>query len=173
MPRVFGIVVLWSILAGPAARAGEGPSPKVPELQVLANYVGTWDATIASKQAPFSKGQVTATWTLDGRFVEQTGSLTSADGSNTLKVTTLMTYDTNKKAYRLWSFMSNGQVGEAEARWDPKTRTMIEIYHDGPITTTTTSTFPKDGVEKWKMVVTDPSQKVLNVLTGTNTRRSP
>jgi hypothetical protein len=37
--------------------AADGPAKDVPELQVLSNYLGTWDVAITSKDAPFTKGE--------------------------------------------------------------------------------------------------------------------
>ena len=88
--------------------ADDGPAKDVPELQALSSYIGTWDDAITSKDSPFTKGESTAQWILDGRFLQQSGSVTSADGAIVLKFTTLMTYDQEEKTYRTWSFLSNG-----------------------------------------------------------------
>jgi hypothetical protein len=166
--------MLIVLAAFPAAVFGddEGPARGVPELEALSNYIGMWDIAVTSRQSPFVKGQTTAKWILDGRFVEQTGYLTTSEGTNRLKVTTLMTYDSTKKAYRMWSFMSNGRTSEAEAKWDPAARTMTSVHRNGPMTTTTTANFAQDGVEKWKIIVTDQTKMVIQDMSGTNTRRA-
>lgn len=151
--------------------AQEGPAPHVPELKVLSNYIGTWDVSITSPDAPFAKGQSTAEWILDGMFVQQTGSLNSKDGSNVLQVRTLMTYDNQKKQYRMWQFASDGTFGEATGKWDAKTRTMTSIGHNDQNTTTTTAIVTEDGTEKWSIVTTNRNNQVVFEISGTNKRR--
>lgn len=152
--------------------AVDGPAKEVPELQALANYVGTWDVAITSKDSPFSKGESTATWILDGRFVQQTGVLKSDDGATVLKVTTLMTYDSEKKMYRMWSFLSNGATSEGTGTWDATTRTMTSTGRQGEATTTTTTaTFSDNGIEEWLFITKNRNNEVVGRFGGTNTRR--
>lgn len=151
--------------------ADDGPSQGVPELQALSNYVGTWDVDFTSANSPFTKGECTAKWILDGRFVQQTAHLVSADGNTSLKITTLMTYDQKERAYRMWSFISNGTTSESSGQWDPKNRTMTSINRDGDTTTTSTAKFPKDGIEEWTIVTTVESNQVVGEISGKNTRR--
>jgi hypothetical protein len=151
--------------------AVDGPAKDVPELQVLSNYIGTWDVAIASKDAPFTKGESTSTWILDGRFLQQTGVLKSDDGANVLKVTTLMTYDSERKTYRMWSFLSNGSTNEASGKWDAENRVMTSTSNQGGITTTTTAKFKENGIEEWTLVTTNQNKEVVGRFSGTNTRR--
>jgi hypothetical protein len=151
--------------------AEEGPAKDVPELEALSHYVGHWDVAITSKSLPFSKGEATAEWILDGRFVQQTGSLTSVDGKSPLKITTLMTYDPKEKTYRMWSFLSNGTMIEAAGQWDAQKRTMTSIHRGGTSTTTTTANFAKTGTEEWKIVTTNEKNEVVGEFSGINTRR--
>lgn len=151
-------------------RADDGPVNGVSELAALSNYVGTWDVAITSKDSPFTKGQSTAKWILDGRFVEQSGFIASADGGTILKVTTLMTYDQNEKTYRMWSFISNGTTSESTGKWDEKARTMTSIRRYGGTTTTITARFAENGTEEWSIVTTNQSNEVVANFAGTNTR---
>ncbi len=152
-------------------RAADGPAKDIPELQVLSSYVGTWDVAITSKDSPFTKGESSTTWVLDGRFVQQTGVLKSADGSNAIKVTTLMTYDTERKMYRMWSFLSSGSTSEAAGKWDEKTRTMTSTSRQDGTTTTTTAKFSDNGIEEWLFITTNQNNEVVGRFGGTNTRR--
>jgi hypothetical protein len=137
------------------------------ELQVLADYVGVWDASVPATQ---TTGEINATWVLKDRFVEQTGFLKNADGSIS-NMTTFLTYDQRRKVYRMISFMSNGMIGEAEATWDPATKTMTQVFRDPEVTTTMTGSFAEPGVEKWNMVATGADGRVLHRMSGINTRR--
>jgi hypothetical protein len=151
--------------------AADGPAKDVPELQVLSNYIGTWDVAITSKDSPFTKGESNAVWILDGRFVQQTGVLKSDDGTNAIKVTTLMTYDSERKTYHMWSFLSNGSTSDASGKWDEKNRTMTSTSNQGGTTTTTTARFTEDGIEEWMIVTTNQNKEVVGRFGGTNTRR--
>jgi hypothetical protein len=170
MTRHFS-VLLFAFVAcqTPAVFAGDGPAKDVPELQALSNYIGDWDVEITSKDSPFTKGEATAEWILGGRFVQQTGFLSSADGKTVLKITTLMTYDQKAKAYRMWHFLSDGATSEALGKWDAKKRTMTSVRSDGT-TTTTTASFTKNGIERWTIVTTNQNNEVVGKIGGTNTR---
>lgn len=165
------LLIAVTACSSAAACADDGPAKHVPELQALSSYIGTWDIAITSKDSPFSKGESTATWILDGRFVQQTGILESADGATVLKVTTLMTYDQERKAYRMWSFLSNGSTSEASGTWDAKNRTMTSISSQDGMKTTVTARFTENGHEEWMFVTTNQNNEVLGRFGGTNTRR--
>ncbi len=151
--------------------ADDGPAKDVPELQALSNYLGTWDVAITSQDSPFAKGESTSKWILDGKFVQQTGSVTSADGATVLKITTLMTYDQRKKAYRMWSFLSNGTATESSGKWDEKDQTMTSVRRGDGTTTTTTAKFAEGRIENWTIVTTNQNNEVVGTFSGTNTRR--
>lgn len=170
--HVAALVLAFTTCATTTVIAEDGPASGVPELEVLSNYSGTWDVAISTKDSPFTKGEATATWILDGRFLQQTGSVTSADGATILKITTLMTYDQEANAYRMWSFLSNGASAESSGTWDATTRTMTSVRRENDSTTTTTAKFTNDGHEEWKIVTTSQKNgEVLSELSGTNTRR--
>ena len=171
---VLGSMIVCLCSAGVAVAEDGGPSADVPELKVLDHYAGTWDVQIASKEFPFSKGQDSARWILDGRFLQQSGELRSQEGSAVLKVTTLMTYDPAGKVYRSWTFMSDGAAIESEGTWDPKARVMTSVSRkdgNGGFLTTTAD-FSEPGVETWKIVYTDRDGKVVSETSGKNTRRA-
>jgi hypothetical protein len=88
-----------------------------------------------------------------------------------IKVTTLMTYDRERKMYRMWSFLSNGSTSEASGKWDEKTRTMISISRQDGTTTTTTAKFGDNGIGEWLFVTANQNDEVVGRFGGTNTRR--
>jgi hypothetical protein len=167
------VFLLIALTAGQSAQvwATDGPAKDVPELLVLSNYIGAWDVAITAKDSPFTKGESTANWILDGRFVQQTGVLSSADGANVLKITTLMTYDPERKTYRMWSFLSNGSTSEGSGTWDEKNRTMTSTSNQGSTTTTTTAKFTENGSEEWMFVTTNQNKEVIGRFGGTNKHR--
>jgi len=170
----FSIAVLacvCSLLLTPAPAAGDGPASSVPELKALSHYVGTWDVDVTSDVTPYESGESTARWILGGRFLEQSGSIASADGKEVLEVKTLMTFDANENSYRMWTFTSDGESSEWTGTWDEGQRTMTSVRTGGGTTTTTTARFPKDGIEEWSMVLRDSGGEVLMELAGRNQRR--
>jgi hypothetical protein len=181
MNRFLAIVVFPCIAfaSAAAADAPQGPSKDVPELQVLTHWVGKWDIAMTVKpnadlpKGMQAKGVETTQWVLNGRFVEQTGSLELGDDAPGIKVTTLMTYDPRKGAYRSWQFFSTGVVREFEGRWDEKTRTMTSMSRDTESGTKATinATFAADGTETWRIIESNRDGKVVSETTGKNTPR--
>ena len=172
MSRLSVIPLCLSVcLTASALRAQDGPAADIPELKVLSHYVGTWDVLITSPDAGFTKGEATAKWILDGKFVQQTGSMTSPDGSRTFKMKTLMTYDKQAQKYRMWQFRSDGSTAQATGEWDEATRTMTSVERNDQFTTTTKAHMTQDGTEKWTIVAKDQNDKTVFQISGTNTRR--
>jgi hypothetical protein len=157
----------------------QGPAKDIPELDVLKHWIGVWDVEMNVKprgelpKGMHAKGTTTAEWVLGGRFVQQTGTLKSDDGSPPMHATTLMTYDPGKKVYRSWMFFSSGAVSESEGKWDEKSRTMTSTSRDADSggTMTIHATFPEDGVENWRIVEKDREGKVVGETSGKNVRR--
>lgn len=160
-----------------AADAPQGPAPGVPELQVLNHWMGTWDDEMTTKpnaglpQGMHGKGPVVAEWVLDGRFLQQSATLKPDGDAPATKVTTMMTYDPERKVYRSWMFFSSGVVRECVGRWDEKTRTMTSLSRDGErgATMTITATFGDDGAETWTIVEKDRDAKILAEISGKST----
>lgn len=166
------ILLLMACTTSPlTAFADDGPAKAVPELKPLSHYVGKWDIELTSSNLQKLKGKATAQWILEGRFVEQSGALYSAEDTAVLKLKTLMTYDPKTKSYRMWSFYSNGSAIEAEGTWDAEKKTMTSVHRDGGMTTTITADFSKADTEQWKIVTRNAQNRVVSELTGTNTRR--
>lgn len=151
--------------------ADDGPAKNNPDLAPLTNYVGDFGVTITSKDSPFAQGESSTKWILDGAFIQQSGTLSSADGENKVKVTTLMTYDKQKKVYRVWSYFSSGESSEATGKWDAKSRTMTSVGRKDDLTTTTIAKFAENGDEEWSIVTTNSKGEAVAKFTGVNKRR--
>lgn len=159
-----------------AAQVPLGPAKEIPELQILSCYVGTWEVSGASSEspnAPAFKGKATSKWILDGRFLEQTGVIHASAGGNPTTITTLMTYDADKKIFRTWTFVSDGRATESEGKWDPATQTMTSVDCPGVKhqVVTTTVNFSEAGIQKWKLVIADQSGTILKQMIGKNVRQ--
>lgn len=172
MTRYFAILLI-ALAACQATKglADDGPAKDVPELAALSNYIGIWNVSVTSKDSPFTKGESTAKWILDSRFLQQTGFISSEEGATVLRISTLMTYDQERKEYRMWSFLSDGTTSESAGRWDENNRTMTSIRRGGGTTTTTTAKFTDEGIEEWTMVTTNQGGDVVATLSGKNVRR--
>ena len=107
-----------------SASANEGASSKTAELDVLSRYVGDWNLAFDADD-PFSRGTLTAEWTLDGAYLEQQGQLTARFVPKDVKIRTLTTYDADTKQYKRWAFLSNGRRMTYAGTWDSKTSTMV------------------------------------------------
>lgn len=150
-----------------------GPSPAIPELQALSHYVGRWDVTLfGADGGPSMKGESSAKWVLDGRFVEQNGVLKSNDG-NRIAIRTLYTYDAEKRVYRSWSFVSSGSVTESEATWDAKAKTMTSLTRPDPNGNKTKiiADFSAAGVETWRFLSLDRNGQQVSEFSGKNIRK--
>ena len=164
------VTCLVSLAAGGNA---DTRSDEVPELKVLDRYIGYWDVEVTTPGLPFKKGHSSTKWVLGGRFIQGTGELQSQDGAIVVKVTTLMTFDTAKKVYRSWTFMSDGSSFESEGTWKETSRELASASRKDSTSGgfTSTSVFAEDGVENWKLEFKDDKGKVVNEITGKNTRK--
>lgn len=173
MKRRFVMFLFLAAIAGQSVvRADEpGPSPDVPELRALQHYIGTWD--VATTDQLYTKGESSAKWILGGRFVEQSGFMVSQEGSNRIEVLTLFTFDTGKKTYRSWTFLSDGSTSQAEMTWNAAAKTMTSRSRPGAngVRSTVTADFSEGGKERWLFVFTDRDGKAVGEMKGVNTRR--
>jgi hypothetical protein len=175
MARILAICLSLVCLASQALAAvgDDKPSKEIPELKVLEHYLGIWKTEITSKELPFTGGKVTVKKVLGGRFVEQLGDMEAKDGTKVFSVKTLMTYDTNKKVYRNWIFVSDGNTFESEGTWNAKDRVMTSIgkKDEHGAFSTTTADFSEDGFETWKIARTDGDGTERVLMSGKNTRQ--
>jgi hypothetical protein len=162
-------IALTSLCAIGAAQA---PDPLPAEaLKVLKLFVGTCDTTIDGN--PGLKGAATGVLVLGDRFVRDDFVLKDGDGSVVLQVSSMITYDTNAKRYRMWMFSSTGEVTPSEGTWDEATRTLTMNSRDAKgHATKWTSSFSAEGVETWSLVTKDQDGNVVLEVKGKSTARS-
>ncbi len=163
--------VLAAIVGQAAAMADENePAKDVPELQALQHYVGTWDVVLTNDAS--QKGEATARWIIGGRFLEQAGVMHSPDAKD-VWYAALFTFDTEKKTYRSWTFLSTGYTSQAEMTWDASAKTMRSVTppDSNGIRTTNTADFSQSGRERWRFVYTDRDGKQVGEMSGENTLR--
>jgi hypothetical protein len=154
-----------------AVAADDGPAAGVPGLAELSRYVGEWDTRITSPNAGFTTGSVSTRWILGGRFIEQNGTLTSADGTNSIEIRTLITYDVEQNRYQSWTFLSTGSGVSRTGAWDAATQSFKFTGNEDGTTIVSAADFSEEGTETWKISVISDMGTEEVVLSGVNTRR--
>jgi hypothetical protein len=110
-----------AVLMHSDVRGQEGDTP--PEMKALEKLVGTWKVeTIVKvpKEDGPTKLDVKRELVLGGRFVQEAGGFDDK-GQPTFKA--MYTYDSNRKTYRNWLFVSGGFYSESTGTWDKQNQT--------------------------------------------------
>ncbi len=116
-------VVLAIALLVSTEASGQDSSPPPPEMKVLERLVGTWKVEQVVKVPEESRPinlDVKRELVLGGRFVQEMGGF---DDEGKPTFTGMYTYDSNKKAYRYWLFLSGGFYAESTGTWDERSQT--------------------------------------------------
>lgn len=166
------VFLVWQISL--TARSQDTAVLPLPELKPLEHFIGTWEITARLPDGQSLKGKNVCSWILGGRFLQIHTTLLSPDGTSSVEMMSLLTYDTQKRVYRRWIFVSNGSVSEGEGTWDEATRTLRMVIRD-PADTTSSEvvvSFPEAGREEWKIVIRDAQGNVQTELRGENRRQS-
>lgn len=149
------------------------PIESIPEdVKKLQPYVGEWDSefierpSLVSPKGNTMKGTMTAQWILDGRFLlfnSQVGNQES---------TSVVGYDTNKKAFRYIRFTNTGLIDDSTGQWNETNRSFVWTLVDGPegITRTSTSRIGTDDIHH-NVLAKHKEGKVHMDLTIKSTRR--
>jgi hypothetical protein len=147
------------------------PSPDIPELKALNHYAGQWDDEISGR--PGVQRTEIGEWILNGRFLRQSWSTESKDGTAPAQGLTLMTFDPAAEIYRSWSFLATGTVIENEGTWDETTLTFTWGHRlmDAAGTVMTKASFPSENSQAWYIVKTDENHKIVREVTGRSIRR--
>lgn len=156
----------------PSEEIADGPSPDLPELQVLNAYAGLWEDEIEGR--PEKKRRESGEWVLDGRYMRQSWSTEATETAPKASGLTLMTYDPNTKLFRSWAFLATGSVIENEGVWNAANRTMTwghRLPETGETVVTKTS-FPEETVQAWSMMKTDARDVIIREISGRRYRRS-
>lgn len=150
----------------------EQGTPNTPELKLLDRLVGTWDWEVKAKPAEWNPkggrttGTLTRKWTLNGRFLQESGG--NSDNPNIA----FWTYDTQKRAYRLFMFDAAGFKSEFTGQWDETTKKLTwETDLGNGITARGTNRFLDNDNDEWQMVATDNVGKVYFDYEGKNKRK--
>jgi len=94
-----------------------------PEMKVLERLVGTWEVETIVKvpeETGSDKLVVKREMVLGGRFVQEMGG---SDDKGKPNFMGMYTYDSNRKTYRRWFFLSGGFYTEGTGTWDESSQT--------------------------------------------------
>lgn len=161
------ISILSAVVLSHGAEADDAAT-RSPELQVLDNFVGTWDLKVTVK--PTGQEAVTGElvsyrkWSKGGRFV-----LFDTPGVGDVEFILALTYDTDAMKYVGVTISSD--PGVVTATWDDDTKTMHFVikYVDGP-TYTATHRFIRRDYAEWFGKVTNEEGDVVE-MSNKETRR--
>ena len=104
---------------------GQDSTAPLPEMKPLERLVGTWKVDsivkVPEDADAGSTNFVKRELVLGGRFVQETGNF---DDKGEPTFMGMYTYDSKRKAYRYWFFMSGGFYTESTGTWDESSQTL-------------------------------------------------
>ncbi|MBC8875264.1 MAG: DUF1579 family protein [Planctomycetes bacterium] len=110
-----------AVLMQSNVRGQDGDTP--PEIKALERLVGTWKVEqivkVPKENGP-TKLDVKRELVLGGRFVQEAGGF---DDKGKPGFAGMYTYDSNRKTYRYWLFVSGGFYNESTGTWDEQNQT--------------------------------------------------
>ncbi|MBC8872541.1 MAG: protein kinase [Planctomycetes bacterium] len=102
---------------------GQDASAPPPEMKALQKLVGTWNVEQTVKVPEEGRSEklvVKRELALGGRFVHEMGGFDNKGKPNFVG---MYTYDTNRRAYRYWLFVSEGVCIESTGTWNERSQT--------------------------------------------------
>lgn len=161
---LFGFVLLTSRLI-----AQDVP----PEMKVLGKRVGVWatettiNKAVWTPEAGVTKSTDTGTLVLKGRYLESSDTNDKGDGGKLLA-----TYDTQRKAYRMWYFDAQGNVSEFSGQYDEKEKAISWSGTPQPgVSSSGQWKFPADDKFEWSLVIKDAEGAILLDMKGKSVRK--
>jgi hypothetical protein len=151
---------------------GQEPSAPPPEMKVLEKLVGTWNVEQTVKVPEESRSTnlvVKREVVLGGRFVQERGGF---DDKGKPSFAGMYTYDSNRRTYRYWLFLSGGGYSESTGTWDERSRTLT--FKNKPSwggTGVITLRFPDETTFAFSIVSRDPGGTVGYHLEGKGVRQ--
>jgi hypothetical protein len=143
-----------------------------PEMKVLEKLVGTWEVEQTVKvpeESRSTKLLVKRGVVLGGRFVHEEGGFNDKGKPSFIG---MYTYDSSKKAYRYWLFVSEGGYSESTGTWDERSQTLS--FTNRPSwggTGVITLRLPDEASFAFSIISKNPSGTVVYHLEGKGVRQ--
>jgi len=157
-----------------AEARGQDASGPPPEMKVLQKLAGTWKVLNINKPSKWMPKESRSTSTdkgeviLGGRFLERRGF----DAEGNLIPSSMYTYDTDKKTYLWWFYVSNGAVGEFVGAWDATRQTLLfRPRTESPLRGVTTYRFLDENTFDWSIVAKDADGEISFHMEGNAVRQ--
>ena len=162
--------LILAVLMHADVRGQESNAP--PEMKALERLVGTWNVeqiVKVPKEERSTNLVVKRELVLGGRFVQE-----MVDDKGKPTFTGMYTYDSNRKTYRYWFFMSSGFYWEPTGTWDESSQTFTfngRLGAGDTGTMTATLRFSDEATFVYSLVATDPGGKVNYHMEGKAVRQ--
>jgi hypothetical protein len=125
-----------------------------PELE---RYLGNWNSTTVVKARGGPESKMTGKDVVQKTFNDTFLMVRNNSGGSTGEMIDLATFDPQKKAYRMWTYTSQGAVFEWEGKWDDAAKTL---------TWTAPLTGELNGTLKWNFTDAEKLEIELQVRLG-------
>ena len=164
--------LIFAVLMHADVRSQESAPP--PEMKPLERLVGTWKPEQIHKvpeEARPANFVVKRELVLGGRFVQEMGNF---DDKGKPTFTGMYTYDSTRKTYRYWFFLSSGFYWEPTGTWDESSQTFTfkgRLGAGDTGTMTATLRFSDEATFVYSLVGTDPGGKVNYHMEGKSVRQ--
>ena len=151
-----------AVLMHADVRGQESTAP-TPEMKALERLLGTWDheqIVKVPKETRSTNFVVKGELVLGGRFVQEMGNF---DDQGKPTFTGMYTYDSNRKTYRYWFFLSSGFFWEPTGTWEQSTQTFTfkgRLTADPTGTMTMTLRFSDEATFVFTLVTMNPGDNI-------------
>ena len=163
--------LILAVLMHADVRGQESNVPP-PEMKVLERLVGTWEVETIVKvpeETGSDKLVVKRELVLGGRFVQEMGG---SDDKGKPNFMGMYTYDSNRKTYRRWFFLSGGFYTEGTGTWDESRQTLTFTNRlPGGITGTLTLRFSDETTFSHSIIARDASGEISYHQEGKSVRQ--
>jgi hypothetical protein len=154
--------LILAVLMHADVRGQESNAP-LPEMKALERLVGTWKQDQIVKVPKESRSTnlvVKNELVLGGGFVQATGGF---DDKGKPTFTGMYTYDSNRRTYRYWFFLSGGFYWELSGTWNESTQTFTwkgKSQADATGTMTATLRFLDETTFVFSLIARDASGNI-------------
>ena len=154
--------LILAVLMHADVRGQECRAPP-PEMKALERSLGTWKVEqidLVPEETRPANFVVKRELVLGGRFIQEMGNF---DDKGKPTFTGMYTYDSIRKTYRYWFFLSSGFYWEPTGTWDESSQTFTfkgRVGAGDTGTMTMTVRYPDEATLVFTLVTTNPDGKI-------------